>query len=79
MRVQVNYILGGYSMTKLPPVRRRRTYQDIGENDLVAALFHDRIADAHDPDKLEQQNDQDAATKLTLPEQDPDRAVDPTP
>lgn len=66
-------------MTKLPPVRRRRTYQDIGENDLVAALFYDRIADAHDPDKLEQQNDQDAATKPAPPEHDPDRAVDPTP
>jgi hypothetical protein len=66
-------------MTKLPPVRKRRTYQEIGENDLVAALFYDRIADAHDPDKLEQRDDQDAAAKLTLREQDPDRAVGPTP
>lgn len=59
-------------MTKLPPVRKRRTYQDIGENDLVAALFYDRIADAHDPDKLEQRDDEDVATKLDAPEQEPD-------
>jgi len=50
-------------MNKLPPVRKRKTYQDIGENDLVAALFYDRIADELDPDKREQRDEQEAATK----------------
>jgi hypothetical protein len=50
-------------MIKLPPVPKRKTYQDIGENDLVAALFYDRIADELDPDKREQRDEQEAATK----------------
>ncbi len=31
-------------MTPLPPVRKRADYRDIGKDDLVFALFHDRIA-----------------------------------
>ena len=53
-------------MIKLPPVPKRKTYRDIDENDLVAALFYDRIANEFDPDKREQQEvQQQEATKQT--------------
>lgn len=42
-------------MAPLPPVRKRRDYADIGKDDLVSALFHDRLAgtpDAMQPSAL---------------------------
>lgn len=49
--------------TKLPPVPKRTSYEDIKENDLVMALFSDRIFSASDPDR---EPDDDAAVKIRL-------------
>ncbi len=49
--------------TKLPPVPKRTSYEDIKENDLVMALFSDRIFSASDPDR---ESEDDAAIKTSL-------------
>ena len=68
MAAEVKLEREDYLMNKLPPVRKRKTYQDIGENDLVAALFYDRIADELDPDKREQRDEQEPPNALSLRE-----------